>query len=213
MWEKKNSVFLLILFLKFSQAQTSRTADKRWGWESCRCWHLVSSTALAFILYVCVMTVVISPLKCWLVGVCPPRVEGHTISPGDRPESQLLSCPDCISIERTKSYQTSQWRERSPPSQCWRKGKWKLMNRNQVTMVQREFTTDVSEERVVDRKKDGEHKGHPVIHSCCKRFKIIVIGINRIVYLFVTSQTILCTFKDKSCTRFNIQGLLLYHAT
>ena len=136
-------LFHYYYFFKFSGAQTSDKADKD------RCSPNVNNsssvnTAFALILYVCVMTVAISPPECWLVGVRPPRVEGRTISPGDRPESQLLSCPDCISIERTKSYQTSQWRERSPPSQCWRKGKWKLMNRNEVTMAQRQFTTDVS---------------------------------------------------------------------
>lgn len=103
-----------------------------------RVWRFVSCGAL--ILYVGVMTEAISTPECWLVGVRPLRVEGRDISPQDRPDSQLLSCPDCISMERTKSYQTSQWRERSPPSQCWRKGKWKLMNRNPATMAQRQFT-------------------------------------------------------------------------
>ena len=136
-------LFHYYYFFKFSGAQTSDKADKDHCSPNVNNTSSVNTT-LALILYVCVMTVAIPPPECWLVGVRPPRVEERTISPGDRPESQLLSCPDCISIERTKSYQTSQWRERSPPSQCWRKGKWKLMNRNEVTMAQRQFTTDVS---------------------------------------------------------------------
>lgn len=99
-----------------------------------------------------------------MVGVCPLRVERWTVSPGDWPESQLVSYPDCISIEQTISYQTSQWRERSLPLQCWRKGKRKRMNRSQVTVAQRQFTTDVfkekSQERVIDK---NVHEDQPVI--------------------------------------------------
>lgn len=80
--------------------------------------------------------------ECWyqhqsfsFVNLHPQGEEKRAASPGDWPETQLASRPDCISIEQTTSYQ---WRERSG-----RKGKWKLMNRSQVTVARRQFTTDV----------------------------------------------------------------------
>lgn len=80
--------------------------------------------------------------ECWyqhqsfsFVNLHPQGEEKKAASPGDWPETQLASRPDCISIEQTTSYQ---WRERSR-----RKGKWKLMNRSQVTVARRQFTTDV----------------------------------------------------------------------
>lgn len=69
------------------------------------------------------------------VNLHPQGEEKSPASPGDWPETQLASRPDCISIEQTTSYQTSQWRERSE--------KWKLMNTSQVTVAQRQFTTDM----------------------------------------------------------------------
>lgn len=50
MSEQKHCSFL-ILFLKFSWAQISSKADKD-CWQSCSCWHLVSSTVPALILYI-----------------------------------------------------------------------------------------------------------------------------------------------------------------
>lgn len=80
----------------------------------------------------------------WKV-VRPLREKQCPESPGDWPASQPTSCPRRISVERTISHQTSQWRERSPLSRCHRKkGKWKLMNRIQVTAVQRQCETDQS---------------------------------------------------------------------
>lgn len=82
---------------------------------------------------------------CWyqrqsfsFVNLHPQGEERSAASPGDWPETQLASWSDCISIEQTTSYQTSQWRERSR-----RKGKWKIMNTSQVTVAQRQFTADV----------------------------------------------------------------------
>lgn len=72
-----------------------------------------------------VMTGVISGPVRWQVGVRPLRLEGCAVSSGDGPEPRPLRSWDYIGIEETKSYQTSQWRERSPSSQSWRKRKEK----------------------------------------------------------------------------------------
>lgn len=60
---------------------------------------------------------------------------GGAVSPGDEHGSQLLSCWNFISWERSKSYQTSQWRERSLPPEPVRRAKWKAMNRTQDTVA------------------------------------------------------------------------------
>lgn len=78
-------------------------------------------------------------------------LRGRKRAPGDWPETQLASWPDCISIKQTTSHQTSQWRERSR-----RKGKWKLMNTSQVTVAQRQFTRNVF--RKIQEGKEGLSK-------------------------------------------------------
>lgn len=92
------------------------------------------------------------------------------------PESQLVSSQDCINIEQTISYQTSQWRERSVPLLCWSKGKWKLMNKSQVTVAWRQFITTVLKKRKRkgwQRGREKEHEDQAVYDVAKKKKKIV----------------------------------------